>query len=87
MTDDRLPLAELLAKTGDADFLRSAAEAVVQLIMAADVEGQIGAGRHERTGERLTYRNGFRDRTLVQFSQEHGQARAEGREDGHLRCP
>jgi len=64
MTDDRLPLAELLAKTGDADFLRSAAEAVVQLIMEADVEGQIGAARHERTGERLTYRNGFRDRTL-----------------------
>ncbi len=63
MTDDRLPLAELLAKTGGADFLR-AAEAVVQWIMEADVEGQIGAGRHERTGERLTYRNGFRDRTL-----------------------
>ena len=41
MTDDRLPLAELLAKTGDADFLRSAAEAVVQLIMEADVEGGI----------------------------------------------
>lgn len=48
----------------DADFLRSAAEAVVQLIMEADVEGQIGAGRHERTGDRLTYRNGLRDRTL-----------------------
>jgi len=64
MTDDRLPLADLLAKTGDADFLRSAAEAVVQLIMEADVEGQIGAGRHERTSERLTYRHGFRDRTL-----------------------
>jgi transposase-like protein len=64
MTDDRLPLADLLAKTGDADFLRAAAEAVVQLIMEADVEGQIGAGRHERTGERLNHRNGFRDRTL-----------------------
>ena len=64
MTDDRLPLADLLAKTGDADFLRAAAEAVVQLIMEADVEGQIGAARHERTGERLNHRNGFRDRTL-----------------------
>lgn len=28
------------------------------------MEGLIGAGRHERTGERLNYRNGFRDRTL-----------------------
>src|SRR5689334_21587554 len=64
MTEERLPLAELLAKAGDGDFLRSVAEAVVQLLMEADVEGLIGAGRHERTGERTTYRNGYRDRTL-----------------------
>jgi transposase-like protein len=64
MTEDRLPLAELLAKAGDADFRRSVAEAVLQMLMEADVEGLIGAGRHERTGERLNYRNGFRDRTL-----------------------
>ena len=64
MTEERLPLAELLAKAGDGDFLRSVAEAVVQLLMETDVEGLIGAGRHERTGERTTYRNGYRDRTL-----------------------
>ena len=64
MTEDRLPLAELLAKAGDGDFLRSVAEAVVQLLMEADVEGVIGAGRHERSGERPTWRNGYRDRTL-----------------------
>jgi putative transposase len=64
MTDDRLPLAELLAKAGDGDFLRSVAEAVVQLLMETDVEGLIGAGRHERTAERATYRNGYRDRSL-----------------------
>src|SRR6195952_447878 len=64
MTEDRLPLADLLAKAGDGDFLRSVAEAVVQLLMETDVEGVIGAGRHERTGERTTYRNGYRDRTL-----------------------
>ena len=40
------------------------AEAVVQLIIEADVEGQIGARRHERTGERLPHRNGFRARRL-----------------------
>ena len=49
MTEDRLPLAELLAKAGDGDFLRSVAEAVVQLLMETDVDGLIGAGRHERT--------------------------------------
>src|SRR3712207_5608734 len=64
MTEDRLPLAELLAKSGDTDFLRTVAEAVLQLLMEADVEGLIGAGRYERTGERLNWRNGFRERTL-----------------------
>ena len=48
MTEDRLPLADLLAKAGDGDFLRSVAEAVVQLLIETDVEGLIGAGRHER---------------------------------------
>ena len=64
MTEDRLPLAELLTKAGDGDFLRSVAEAVVQLLMETDVDGLIGAGRHERTAERSTSRNGYRDRTL-----------------------
>ena len=32
MTDDRLPLAELAAKSGDPDFLRLIAENVLQLI-------------------------------------------------------
>lgn len=59
MADDRLPLAELMAKTGDGDFLRSVAESVLQIIMEADVDGLIGAGRHERSGERCTWRNGY----------------------------
>ena len=64
MTEDRMPLAELLPKSGDDDFLRSAAEAVLQLLMETDVDGLIGAKRHERTEQRLTCRNGFRERTL-----------------------
>ena len=48
MTDDRLALAELLEKAGDGDFLRSVAEAVLQMLMEADVEGLVGAGRYER---------------------------------------
>ena len=39
MTEDGLPLAELLAKAGDGDFLRSVAEAVMQLLMETDVDG------------------------------------------------
>jgi putative transposase len=64
MTEERLPLIELLQKVGEGDFLRSVAEAVLQLLMEADAEGLIGAGRHERSPERLNYRNGYRDRTL-----------------------
>jgi hypothetical protein len=51
MTEERRPLAELLAKAGDGDFPRSAAEA--QLLM--ETEGLICAGPHERTGDRTTY--------------------------------
>jgi putative transposase len=64
MTEDRMALVELLQKSGDGDFLRAVAEAVLQILMEADVEGLIGAGRHERSAERLNYRNGYRDRTL-----------------------
>jgi putative transposase len=64
MAEERLALTELLEKAGDGDFLRSVAEAVLQLLMEADVDGLIGAGRYERSGERTTWRNGFRDRAL-----------------------
>ncbi|MBB6254936.1 transposase, partial [Nitrospirillum iridis] len=64
MTDDSMALVDLLQKAGDGDFLRSVAETVLQMLMEADVEGQIGAGRHERSAERLTHRNGYRDRAL-----------------------
>src|SRR5438552_18534215 len=64
MTEERLVLAELLEKAGEGDFLRAVAEAVLQLLMESDVEGMIGAGCYERSGERNTWRNGYRDRTL-----------------------
>src|ERR1700719_2443868 len=64
MTDERMALAELLQKSGDGDFLRTAAEAVLQILMEADVEGLIGAGRRGRTRNRLNCRNGYRDRSL-----------------------
>ncbi len=49
-----MDLSELLAKPDHGGFLRSIAEAVLQLIMEADVEGLIGAGRHARSKERTT---------------------------------
>src|SRR5689334_5206682 len=64
MTEDTMTLVDLLQKSGESDFLKSVAEAVLQILMQADVEGLIGAGRHERSAERLNYRNGYRDRTF-----------------------
>jgi transposase-like protein len=34
------------------------------MLMEVDVEGLIGARRYERSGERSTWRNGYRERTL-----------------------
>jgi putative transposase len=64
MTEESMALAELVQKVGEGDFLRTVAEAVLQLLMEADVEGVIGAARHERSAERLNYRNGYRERAL-----------------------
>ena len=64
MTEDRLPLSELLQKSGEGDFLRAVAESVLQLLMEADIESLVGAGRHERSAERLNWRNGYRGRSF-----------------------
>jgi transposase-like protein len=40
------------------------AEPALQILMGAGVEGLIGAGWHERTGDRVNYRNGYRERSL-----------------------
>ena len=63
MTKSNMDLSELLAKHDQGDFLRSIAEAVLQLIMEADVDGLIGAGRHERSSDRTTWRNGWEARS------------------------
>ena len=39
MTEERLPLNELLEKAGDGDFLRAVAESVLQLLMEAASRG------------------------------------------------
>lgn len=53
-----------MAKAGDGDFLRSIAESVLQLVITADIDGVVGAARHERSGDRTTWLNGLRDRSL-----------------------
>lgn len=52
--------------TGDRDdALRFLLERIVNEVMKAESEEQLGASRHERTEERTDYRNGFRERELT----------------------
>ena len=64
MTKTSIDIVELLQKHDQSDFLRTIAESVLQLLLEADVDGLIGAGRHERAENRTTWRNGYRDRSL-----------------------
>ena len=65
MTELSIDLVEYLDKLSmesDVDLLRDSLKMVVQLLMEADVSHQIGAKKYERTPERVTQRNGYRDR-------------------------
>ena len=68
MTRTSMDLSGFLAKHDQSDFMRVPAGNVLHLIMEADVEGLIGAGRHERADNRMTWRttrrNGYRERAL-----------------------
>ena len=45
-------------------MLRLLTQTTLAKLMDFEMAQQIGADRHERTGERATYRNGYRERTL-----------------------
>jgi len=62
MTDDKIALRELLEKGSDATFLREMIGFAAQRLMELDVQGLTGAGHGERSADRLTQRNGYRDR-------------------------
>jgi len=58
-------LLDLLHQMGmdeDADFLRDGAQLLTQRLIELEATERIGAERYERTSERSTYRNGYRDR-------------------------
>lgn len=80
MTDDRLPLAELAAKSGDADFLRAIAESVLQLIMEADVDvaekRRVWIGKRQPRMRRQPGRTVFIDETSLntKMTRLHGRA-------------
>lgn len=65
MTNDTMTLLlDQIQASTDGDFLRAIAAHTLQRLMEFEVDGLIGAGRHERSDDRTTYRNGYRDRQL-----------------------
>ena len=62
-TDDMMTLRALLEKTSDADLLREMIGFTAERLMALEVEGLTGAAHGERTPERITHRNGYRERS------------------------
>ncbi len=62
MTDEMMGLQNLLGKSADSDFLREMIGFAAQRLMELEVESKTGAGHGERSAERMTHRNGYRDR-------------------------
>jgi transposase-like protein len=62
MTDERMALKALVEKTSDADLLNEMIGFAANRLMALEADTLCNAGRHERTADRLNYRNGYRDR-------------------------
>ena len=53
------------ALSQDADFLRTMVQALVQETMEGEMDECLGAGRYERTDQRLGYRSGYYSRNLL----------------------
>lgn len=62
MTDDRMALQGLLEKASDTELLREMITFAADRLMALEVDGLCGAGHGERSDDRTTHRNGYRDR-------------------------
>jgi len=52
-----------LLEEQDGDTLREGIRVLAQALMESEVSGLIGAERYERSGERSSYRNGYRLRS------------------------
>jgi hypothetical protein len=60
MTTPEVVAKTLIAEHGD--FLRDAVAMVATQLMEAEIAGEIGASRGERSADRATHRNGYRER-------------------------
>ncbi|MFC2032401.1 transposase [Chloroflexota bacterium] len=65
MAKDRILLLEQLRKAGmngDVDFLRDGLRMLAKTFMDLEIKSKTGAELYERSGDRQSYRNGYRER-------------------------
>ena len=62
MTDERMALIELIEKGADADLIRDMLAFAAERLMNLEVETLTGAPTGVRSADRLTHRNGYRER-------------------------
>lgn len=62
MTDERMALIELIEKGADTDLIRDMLAFAAERLMNFEVEALTGAPAGVRSPERLTHRNGYRER-------------------------
>ena len=62
MTDDRMALIELIEKGADGDLVRELLAFAADRMMDLEVEARTGAPVGARSADRLTHRNGYRER-------------------------
>jgi putative transposase len=64
VAEDSIALMELVEKHANADLFRELGQWTLQRLMELEAEAKVGAAHHERSDERVTHRNGYRDRRL-----------------------
>jgi putative transposase len=62
MTDDRMALIELIEKGADTDLVREMLAFAAERLMEAEIGARTGAPHGARDPDRLTHRNGYRER-------------------------
>lgn len=64
MAEDSMPMIELArnCEQKKQDFLKEGLKFICQALMEEEVQNQNGASLHERSEDRITYRNGYRER-------------------------